>query len=95
MMERRRRVDAKAAAQTLRRYGPASQSSYMNRLDRLSCPTLLIVGAEDEKFCAGAEKMRVGSAQIAIERIPDAGHTVHLEQPEHFVRVLKAFVSEA
>ena len=60
-------------------------------LNGLKVPTKFVAGAEDEKFCgiARAYAGRLPNAQCEI--VASAGHAVHLENPEAFGRVARAF----
>jgi 2-succinyl-6-hydroxy-2,4-cyclohexadiene-1-carboxylate synthase len=57
-------------------------------------PVLLIVGERDTKYVAIAERMHslLPDAQLAI--IPNAGHTVHLEQPTAFGAAVAEFLGQ-
>lgn len=78
-------------ANSLRGLGTGVQPALHNHLGELSLPVLLLAGALDSKFCTIARQMadQIPNAQLAI--VPDAGHTIHLEQPERFVTLLHAF----
>ncbi len=78
-------------ANSLRGLGTGVQPALHSHLRELSLPVLLIAGALDSKFCTIARQMadQIPNAQLAI--VPNAGHTVHLEQPERFVALLHAF----
>ncbi|MCB0074261.1 MAG: hypothetical protein KDE20_22500, partial [Caldilineaceae bacterium] len=72
--------------------GTGVQPSLWSRLHEAAMPTLLLTGAEDAKFCAIAQAMvnEMPRAQHTI--IANAGHTVHLEQPDDFTRVVEQFL---
>ena len=78
-------------ANSLRGLGTGVQPDLHDRLQELILPVLLIAGALDSKFCGIAHQMarQLPNSQVAI--VPDAGHAVHLEQPEHFVALIQAF----
>lgn len=79
-------------ANSLRGMGAGTQASLWARLSELSIRVLLIAGAEDQKYCSIAVAMHrlLPNAELAI--IPDAGHVVHLEQPEAFARQVREFL---
>jgi 2-succinyl-6-hydroxy-2,4-cyclohexadiene-1-carboxylate synthase len=79
-------------ANSLREMGTGVQPSLWEKLPLLKMPTLLIAGALDAKFTTIAQQMHalLPDAQLAI--LPDAGHTVHLEQPEAFSEAVIAFL---
>ena len=56
-------------------------------------PVLLVAGALDHKFVALAERMHGAIAGSELAVVADAGHTVHLEQPDVFVEVLVGWLA--
>ena len=63
-------------------------------LDAVGCPTLVVVGDEDEITSVDSVRRmhrRIPGAELAV--IERAGHLSNLEQPEAFNRVLNAFLS--
>ena len=54
---------------------------------------LLVAGADDSKFTAVARAMaaRLPDATVAI--VADAGHNVHLEQPQRFTALVAEFLA--
>lgn len=80
-------------ASSLRLAGTGSQEPLWGRLGELVMPVLLVVGAEDDKFRAIAERMQSGigdNAELAV--INDAGHAAHLERPDAFVEAVDRFL---
>ena len=63
-------------------------------LDRISVPTLVLVGADDTHFLAAADYMAgkiLGAVRVTI---PNAGHASNLHQPALFNRAVMAFLGE-
>jgi len=84
---------ASGLASSLRTAGTGAQEPLWDRLAELSMPVLLVVGSEDAKFTAIAEKMAVGiGSNATVVSIPQAGHTAHLEQPETFLTALRTWL---
>ncbi|GMB09902.1 2-succinyl-6-hydroxy-2,4-cyclohexadiene-1-carboxylate synthase [Thermolongibacillus altinsuensis] len=79
-------------ANSLRGMGTGTQPSWWNHLTNLTMPTLLICGEEDEKFCRIAEEMVQLLPNGVIAHAKRAGHTIHLEQPEFFVKIVNEFI---
>jgi 2-succinyl-6-hydroxy-2,4-cyclohexadiene-1-carboxylate synthase len=79
-------------AHSLRGMGTGVQPSLWSRLKGVDKPTLLIVGTEDAKFVALNERIAATVPGATLRPIPDAGHTVHLEQPEAFVAAVTSFL---
>lgn len=92
LREKRRRNHPGGLAASLRGIGTGVQPSLWDRLGALRLPTLLIAGALDEKFAALNQAMaaRLPDAHLAL--VPGAGHTVHLEQPAAFTRLVAEFL---
>ena len=85
---------AHGLARSLRGMGAGAQAPLFDRLDRVACPVLLVVGEEDEKFknIARALQVRLPDARRVV--VPDAGHAAHLEAPVAFARATSAFLAE-
>ncbi len=81
-------------ANSVRCNSVGAQRSLWDRLNTVAMPALLIAGALDQKFAdiATAMAARMPAARLAI--VPDAGHAVHLEQPQEFDRLVVDFLSE-
>jgi len=79
-------------ANSLRGLGTGAQPSLWERLPELHAPTLLVAGALDEKFTAIARQMAAHLPAARLGIVPDAGHTVHLEQPDTFQRLIAEFL---
>jgi 2-succinyl-6-hydroxy-2,4-cyclohexadiene-1-carboxylate synthase len=81
-------------ASSLRLAGTGTQAPLWDRLAELDMAVLVVAGAADAKFATLAERMAAaigGNAELAI--VPGAGHTVHLEQPEAFLAVLREWLT--
>ncbi|MFT4417094.1 2-succinyl-6-hydroxy-2,4-cyclohexadiene-1-carboxylate synthase [Fredinandcohnia humi] len=79
-------------ANSLRGMGTGSQPSYWDRLGELSAPILLLCGELDSKFCTLAELMSKCFQNVRVEKINDAGHAIHVEQPIIFGKIVSEFV---
>lgn len=76
---------AAGLASSLRLAGTGAQESLWGRLADITCPTLVVTGANDTKFGAIADDMVTAFGGPARHvTIAGAGHSVHLEQPEAF-----------
>ncbi len=78
-------------AKSLEHAGTGVQPSLWQRLDEIEIPVLLICGELDTKFCAINSEMSrlINRAKLAI--VTDAGHNVHLERPDEYLRLLREF----
>ncbi|MFT4772797.1 MAG: 2-succinyl-6-hydroxy-2,4-cyclohexadiene-1-carboxylate synthase [Candidatus Azotimanducaceae bacterium] len=86
--EDRLRNTADGLASSLRLAGTGTQAPMWDRLIEINCPVLLLVGQHDQKFRAIAERMATALPNAELRAIDDAGHSVHLEQPERTVDAL-------
>ncbi len=80
--EQRLAGSARGYANALRGMSVGRQPSLWTALPAIATPTLLVTGALDEKFCAIGAQMATLMPYARHVIVPDAGHAVHLEQPE-------------
>ena len=92
---RRQRLsnDPIGLANSLRGMGAGAQAPVLDQLGDVSIPTLLLAGAEDEKYCALARRMAAALPCSKLEIVSEAGHTVHLEQPDAFASNVRNFLT--
>lgn len=92
---RRQRLqnDPLGLANSLRGLGAGRQQPVLDRLAELRLPVLLITGALDTKYSGLAGRMAAALPCARLEVVPNAGHATHLEQPEIFDRVVRAFLN--
>ena len=65
-------------------------------LRKIVCPTLIIHGAESKNFTrADAELTASLVAKSRLTEIPDAGHVVHLANPDGFLAAVYDFLATA
>ena len=79
-------------ANSLRGMGAGAQDYILDRLDVIEAPSLFLAGALDTRYAALAPVLatKVRGAEYAI--IERAGHTTHLEQPEAWSKLVRAFL---
>ena len=95
MLHRQRFANrAQGLANSLRGVGTGAQPALYMQLSTLTLPVLLLAGELDTKFCAIARQMEQQLPSATLHIIPEAGHTIHLEQPELFVQLVKQFCSQ-
>jgi 2-succinyl-6-hydroxy-2,4-cyclohexadiene-1-carboxylate synthase len=75
-------------ANSLRGMGAGQQQPLWSRLGDLQLPVQLIVGERDTRYVATARRMAEMLPRAELAVVPDAGHTVHIDQPEEFVGVV-------
>lgn len=88
LRQQRLRSNPSGVANSLRGMGTGQQPSLWDRLHEVMVPVQLVAGEMDVKYVAIATKMneKITTSHLAI--VKDAGHTVHLEQPGIFRRML-------
>jgi 2-succinyl-6-hydroxy-2,4-cyclohexadiene-1-carboxylate synthase len=90
----RRTNTVSGLAASLRLMGTGTQDSLWDRLGEIAAPTMLVVGALDEKFSAIAHRMADAMPDAHIASLNGCGHACHLEAPDAFVGAVDAFVNE-
>ena len=90
----RLRNDAAGLAASLRAAGAGADPPVLDALGDLRCPALLIAGGLDAAYCDHAAAMgaRLPEGRVAV--VPDAGHAVHLEQPDRFRALVAEFLAQ-
>jgi 2-succinyl-6-hydroxy-2,4-cyclohexadiene-1-carboxylate synthase len=79
-------------ANSLRGIGTGAQPPMHQMLPGLAAPACFLVGADDARYCQAAQEMAAAVPDGEAVVIPDAGHAVHLEQPEAFHRAVLKFL---
>jgi 2-succinyl-6-hydroxy-2,4-cyclohexadiene-1-carboxylate synthase len=79
-------------ANSLRGMGAGQQLPLWSRLHELTQPVLLIVGGLDSRYRQIAERMQPLLPACEVAVVPDAGHTVHVDQPPAFANLLRSAV---
>jgi 2-succinyl-6-hydroxy-2,4-cyclohexadiene-1-carboxylate synthase len=80
-------------ANSLRGIGTGVQPSLWDRLGELRMPCLIAAGEQDGKFADIARRMAAAIHRARLATVAYAGHTIHLEQPEKFERLVLDFAS--
>lgn len=95
VLERQRAIrcqhSAHGLAGSLRGMGTGAQPSYWDRLSHLNVPVLLVTGALDAKFCGIAQDMLEQLPNARHVVVQNAGHAVHLERPDDYIRIVESF----
>jgi pimeloyl-ACP methyl ester carboxylesterase len=88
----RRRLGANGRGIVRAVRGVIERDGFADALGRIRTPTLVIVGDEDVATTpAKAERLRDGITGATLERVPAAGHSSSIEQPERITALLSAF----
>ncbi len=89
----RLQASAKGLANSLRGAGAGSTAPVVAELAKFDMPPLLIAGALDAKYVAAARAMERAIPHARAVIVADAGHTVHLERPDEFAKVVEEFLA--
>lgn len=79
-------------AKSLLHMGTGAMPSLWNKLDQIQADLLLIVGQKDAKFKTIADTVYKKIKNASVEVVAGAGHNVHFEQPEQFIKVVKEYL---
>ena len=83
---------AAGLAANLRATGTGAQDPYWDRLGELTVPVMLIAGELDQKFAQIAALMHDAMPDSRLEVVGNAGHAVHLEQPNRYSQLVSEFL---
>lgn len=86
--------DTHGLARSLRTMGTGNQEPLDEALRQCRVPTLIVVGERDEKFLREAHRLLAALPTAELAVVADAGHAVHLEQPERTASLIRRFLSE-
>lgn len=76
-------------ALSLRTMGTGKMPSWWSDLASIQIPVQLVVGALDHKFVSINQKMDKMLPNSSFIKVENAGHAVHVEQPEFFGTIIK------
>lgn len=81
-------------ANSLKGFGTGRQPAFWHGLEKLNIPVLLICGELDGKFRKIAEEMNRILPESKMKEIKNAGHAIHVEEPDKFDTIVKEFLVE-
>ncbi|MBM7643906.1 2-succinyl-6-hydroxy-2,4-cyclohexadiene-1-carboxylate synthase [Scopulibacillus daqui] len=79
---------AKGLANSLRGMGTGVQPPLWNDIRTISSRVSLVVGSLDKKFVDIGQAMAQRMPNAAFHIVPDAGHAIHVEQPQIFDKIV-------
>ena len=79
-------------ANSLRGVGTGAQPALHHRLVELQAPALFMAGEDDAKYVDVAHEMHQAVTHSRMEIVREAGHAVHLEQPDRFNQAVLGFL---
>lgn len=95
LIQRRRGYAASLLADALNAWGQGAVPAAWADLAGLMCPVLSVAGTWDEAYIRHQDRMARLSPRIRTVMVAQAGHTVHLEQPERLAGAIKQFIKES
>jgi len=81
-------------ANSLQGFGTGTMPCVRDRLGELPMPVQLLIGEKDSKFLHINRQMEKEITNSELAVVKEAGHRVHLDQPETFVSHLKSFIQK-
>jgi 2-succinyl-6-hydroxy-2,4-cyclohexadiene-1-carboxylate synthase len=84
--------DARGLANSLRGAGSATDPAVTERLNEIQTPTLILTGELDTKYIEIGRILESGIPNAEMQIIPDAGHAIHLEQPDAVIDAIRGFL---
>ena len=73
---------------------PQESAAVLDSLSAIAVPVLVIVGEDDAQFRASADYMAAKIPDARLVVVPDAGHSINVEQPEAFDGAVITFLDE-
>jgi pimeloyl-ACP methyl ester carboxylesterase len=70
-----------------------TQESRLSTLQTITCPSVVIVGEQDESFLLDAHAMAGVLPDTKLVVVPDAGHSPQFENPDVYRETMQAFLS--
>lgn len=92
MWERRLKNRPAELSRSLQNMGLGSQPNLWSQLEFHHNPLLLLTGELDQKFTQLNNEMANCCKTAVHQIVPDAGHNIHLEQPEMFVSHIQSWL---
>lgn len=81
-------------ANCLQGFGTGTMPCVRGRLTELILPVQLITGEKDAKFIHLNQQMKKELQNAQFQTVKNAGHRVHLDQPEVLISHLKSFIKK-
>jgi pimeloyl-ACP methyl ester carboxylesterase len=89
-----RHRDASGLARAARGMLAQQDDRVIQSLDKITVPTLVLVGANDTNFLAATDYMAAKIRGSTKAVVPDAGHAANLHQPALFNQAVEAFLAK-
>ena len=80
-------------AKSLRRFGAGVMPPVCDKLKSLQIPTTLIAGENDKKYVKQLSSIAELNQNFTFNKVPNAGHRVHTDQPNALIKILRSTIS--
>ncbi len=71
------------------------QPDQLDAMRAIACPTLVVVGEEDEVFLPSADAMAETIAGARLVVVPHAGHSPQFENPDAYFAAVDGFLRKS
>ncbi len=85
--------DPASMASSLRGFGAGVMPVVCSLLNSIHHPVYLISGKNDQKYVKLSDEISSGIDSMHHITVPDAGHRVHVDQPEQIIEILRSKLS--
>ena len=92
LIQKRLENDPTELAKALRGFSPGLMKPMWEMLADAPFSTLALCGEKDTKYTRVTQKMQDLCRNLQVAIVPGAGHNIHLEQPQEFLRIIKDFL---
>lgn len=93
IVKQRLNNDPQELARALRMMGVGVQPSLWKACTTINIPILLLAGEFDRKFCNIIKDMKSMNSDFKLQIIENAGHNIHLEQPQAYYKQIHKFLT--
>jgi len=93
LRQQRLQNNPQGLANSLRGMGTGVMPNLWHKLETLTLPVCLLVGALDDKFLHINLEMQSKIADANLRVVTGAGHTTHLEKPAEYQQIVREFVT--
>jgi 2-succinyl-6-hydroxy-2,4-cyclohexadiene-1-carboxylate synthase len=90
---RRGQANVEGLARAIEGMGTGAMTPVWGQLDRISVPTLIVAGAEDDRYVQVSADMAQRIPRSERWLVPGCGHAPHLEAPQTFATPLEGFLA--
>lgn len=93
-LAQRRIGRAAGLAASLRCFSVGREPALWGKLHGLRVPTLILSGALDQKYVVLGERLAMTLPDASHQTVAGIGHSMHLEDPDAFIKRLSAFLCQ-